>query len=167
MANELYQVQEDTKQNTKDIAILTRTVDRLAVMYESTETTRGEDRELLRELAKTMVSLDKQVTEALHVTDQVRQLKEDMRVMKHDLDNVAGVQINLLPKFEDLTKNDVRQDADIKNLKEWHEHERIKRIKESGGEELKQKTWKTLTAVGAVCATIAGGVMYVANWLLK
>ena len=42
-----------------------------------------------------------------------------------------------------------------------------KALIETGGEQLKKKTWKTLTKVGGICATVAGGAVYIINWLLK
>lgn len=168
MTGELYQqIQEETKQNTKDINTLTRTVDRLALIQENSEKLREEDRKLLRELAKNAESLDRKISDALQVVNDVNKLKEDYRAMSHDIRNFENVQIGLTTKVDELVKSDATSNADIKNLKEWHDREREKDLLEAGGEKLKQKTWKTLTTIGGICMTIGGGVVWLFSFLFK
>lgn len=164
---ELFQVKEETKQNTQDIHELTRVVDRLAVLQEQSEKSRIEDRTLLRDLAQAMQSLDKQVTEALHVAGEVRQLKEDYRVMHHDMNTIKGVQTGLASKVEQLVKNDTKQDGDIKYLKEWRGKERDEKLKEDGGEELKNKVWKIVTTVAGCTAAVTTFVIWLCSEIGK
>lgn len=165
--NELFRLKEDTKQNTKDISELTNVVTRLATIQENAEKQREEDRMLLRELAKNAESLDRKISEALHIVADVNKLKEDYRALNHDFKNHDNVIVGLVPKIEAIIKNDVRQAEQLDVLNKWHDREREKDLIAVGGEKLKQKQWKTITAVASAAAAVAGFVVWLAGFLFK
>lgn len=167
MSNELYQLKEETKQNTKDIAAVVRTVDRLALIQENAEKSRIEDRDILRELAKNTQALEAKITEALHMANDVAKLKEDYRALSHDIKNHDNVITGLVPKIEQIIKNDVSQGEQLKVLNDWHKREREKDLIEVGGEQLKKKQWQVITAVGSACAAIAGFIAWCIGYFLR
>lgn len=166
--DELFQqVQAETKQNTKDIGALVRVVDKLAFVQENAEKQRQEDRELLRELAKNAESLDRKISDTLQVVGEVNKLKEDYHAMSRDVRGLENIQNSLVPKIDELIKSDAASNAEIKNLKEWHDREREKDLIAVGGEKLKQKTWKTLTAIGSAGAAIGGTIGWLFSFMWK
>lgn len=167
MTGELYQIQEDTRANARDISALTNVVTRLATVQENAEKQRQEDRELLRELAKNAESLDRKISDALQVVGEVNKLKEDYHAMSRDVRNIENSYNSMSPKVDDLIKSDAASNAEIKSLKEWHDREREKDLIAAGGEKLKQKTWKTLTTIGGICMSIGAGVAWLFSLLWK
>lgn len=165
--NELYQVKEDTRQNSQDITKLTRVVDRLALMFENSEKIREEDRTLLRDMGKLTQTLSDRVSEVLHMATDVLQLKEDFRVARHDLNGAMQSIEGIVAKVEALGKNEVQQDADIKTLTAWHEREREKALKETGGEELKTKYWKTMTAIVGAIGSVGAVIVWFLGYMFK
>src|SRR5687768_16272557 len=91
---------------------ITLQVSKLATMFEYTEKDRAQERETTKEIANVLKSLDKRMDEMGGFGKEVAQCKEDIRLIRHDVDNIQNTQRGLVSIVQDVTELKVT----VKNL---------------------------------------------------
>ena len=116
-------LEEQTRENTRNISSLATSVTELATMFKYTEKSREEERLDVRAAVDELKSLNNKIASMANVQKEVATLSSDVRTMNHDVRNIQSslVAIGLLKdKQVECEKKSENHEARINEIeKKW------------------------------------------------
>ena len=116
--DESMSLEEQTRENTRNISSLTTTVTELATMFKFTEKARDEERQDVKSAVAELKTLNQKITEMSTIQKDVNQLSGDFRALSHDMKNVQNaiqaiglLKDRLSENGETLAKHETRLDS--------------------------------------------------------
>lgn len=149
-------LEEQTKENTRNISALTTTVTELTTMFKFTEKARDEERQDVKSAVAELKTLNEKITQMSSIQKDVTQLSGDFRALSHDMKNVQNA-IQAIGLLKDRLADDG---------KKLENHEiRIDAI-EAWRNELKGSTGAVKVIIHVIWAFVSvGGLSFIA-WIM-
>lgn len=110
-------LQLKVEQHSTDIKELTVNVSKLATIVEYSEKDKQQDRETMRDVARTLSSLSEKIHGLLGIEKELTQCIKEIATVRHDLASTASTVNGLAPLLERTTKIETEVDH-LKSLKD-------------------------------------------------
>lgn len=101
----------------KTIAEVVRTVDKLSILYENSLADRKDDRDIMKDVAGKLSHIGDRMTALIGIEKDISANKEEVRVARHDIENLKQAQMALPLLKDGLTKLEKETQEKITALK--------------------------------------------------